>query len=218
MSTQKKFYAVRNGKQGSRLYDNWPLAQSMLCSRAAVKKFSKQADAEAWLFGLAAIADPKHVEVYTDGSKTATRCGIGVVFPAHPELNLAELMPHAPYTNQRAELWAAIRALQEVARKFPLEAEVVLYTDSMYTINCATIWRAAWERTAFRDGQILNQDLIKQLWTVADLLPHLQFQHVKGHAGNPHNERADVLSRDCGVLSPQRSTVCHQLRQSDNPL
>ncbi len=217
MSTQKKFYAVRAGKQGSRLYSDWPTAQSMLGSGAAVKKFSKQADAEVWLFGLDAIASKK-LEVYTDGSKTATHCGIGVVFPAHEQYNFAELMPHAPFTNQRAELWGAIRALQEIAKHFPLDADVVLYTDSMYTINCATIWRAAWERTNFRDNQILNQDLILQLWAARDSLPHATFQHVKGHAGNPHNEKADVLSRNCRVLPSGGSALRHQLRQSDNPL
>ncbi|MGH0174523.1 UNVERIFIED_CONTAM: hypothetical protein FKN15_075007 [Acipenser sinensis] len=78
------------------------------------------------------------VVVYTDGccsgnGKTkGARAGIGVYWgPDHP-MNVCDRLPGRP-TNQRAEIHAASRACEQ-AKSMNIK-KIVIYTDSMFTIN-----------------------------------------------------------------------------------
>lgn len=97
-------------------------------------------------------------------------------------------------TNNRMELTAAIRALE----KIPAGERVELFTDSSYLKNAFTNgWLAKWKANNWADAiqrGILNLDL----WRELDKLVanrSVQFKWVKGHAGNPLNERCDTLAR-----------------------
>jgi ribonuclease HI len=95
-------------------------------------------------------------------------------------------------TNNRMELLAAISALEALKRP----CEVVLYTDSKYVQNGISSWMAGWKRNGWRTSSkkpVKNQDL----WQRLDLAAgrhKVDWRWVKGHAGDPGNERADQLA------------------------
>jgi ribonuclease HI len=97
-------------------------------------------------------------------------------------------------TNNRMELLAAIRGLQALSKP----CHVTLVTDSVYVRDGITKWVHGWVRNGWRTASkkpVKNDDLWKELLNA--IKPHqIDWQWVKGHAGDPDNERADVLASD----------------------
>ncbi|MBU4214912.1 MAG: ribonuclease HI [Actinobacteria bacterium] len=95
-------------------------------------------------------------------------------------------------TNNRMELMAVIQALRALTRP----CRVVAHVDSRYVMNGVTSWIAGWKRNGWRTAAkkpVLNQDLWREL--DAELAQHeVTWEWVKGHAGDPGNERADTLA------------------------
>ena len=95
-------------------------------------------------------------------------------------------------TNNRMELMAAIQAL--AALKEP--CHVLLYTDSVYVKSGITTWIDNWRRRGWRTANrkpVKNKDL----WLLLDSEAErhdVSWRWVKGHAGDPGNERADELA------------------------
>ena len=99
----------------------------------------------------------------------------------------------AQTTNNRMELQAAIEGLTHLKRTVP----VVLYTDSTYVRNGITQWIKAWKRNGWKTkggSDVKNADLWKRLDTLSATLS-VDWRWVKGHAGDPGNERADALAQ-----------------------
>jgi ribonuclease HI len=96
-------------------------------------------------------------------------------------------------TNNRMELLAAISALEALTRPVPVQ----LYTDSKYVLDGITKWLPGWERNGWKTASkqpVKNVDLWQRL--VAAMAGHEVHWHwVKGHNGDPGNERADELAR-----------------------
>jgi ribonuclease HI len=143
------------------------------------------------------------LEVWTDGACShnqdakKARAGLGVYFGPGDSCNLSEPLPsNERQTNQRAELLAAIRAL-EVVLAYSLETRpICLYSDSQYVVKGVQEWLPNWKRKGWRNAKrkpVENQDLWKRLDA---LLPRIsiKWRHVKGHAGNPGNVAADALA------------------------
>lgn len=106
-------------------------------------------------------------------------------------------------TNQIAEITAAIEGL----RRTPEGAEVELVSDSQYVLKGLSEWRAGWERKGFRNAKgdtVANLGLWKQLFGLADGR-RVSVRWVRGHSGDPHNERADRLA--VAALQQARSKV-----------
>ncbi|XP_016347981.1 ribonuclease H1-like [Sinocyclocheilus anshuiensis] len=143
--------------------------------------------------------------VYTDGCCTANgragaRAGIGVYWGRDHPLNVAERLP-GRQTNQRAELQAACKALEQ-ARENNFK-KVVLYTDSKFTINGITSWVKTWKSNGWRlkgGGAIVNKDDFQKLDKLNAEL-EVVWMHIPGHAGYTGNEEADRLSRE-GAAKP----------------
>jgi len=100
-------------------------------------------------------------------------------------------------TNNRMELTAAIEALR--ALRGP--ARVDLYTDSTYLKQGVSQWLAAWKANGWkrRSGRRLLPVKNEDLWRELDHLVQrhdVVFHWVAGHAGDPENERCDLLARD----------------------
>lgn len=95
-------------------------------------------------------------------------------------------------TNNRMELLAAIEALRLLKRPCTVE----FHTDSEYLRRGITEWLANWKRNGWKTSArkpVKNADLWQRLEEVA--APHdIRWHWVKGHSGNPGNERADELA------------------------
>ena len=92
-------------------------------------------------------------------------------------------------TNNRMELLAVIVALEAHKRD---GVEVWVVSDSKYVIDSVVKgWVFNWEKKGFKGKK--NPDLWMRFLRV--YRKHkVQFDWVKGHAGNPMNERADQLA------------------------
>jgi ribonuclease HI len=95
-------------------------------------------------------------------------------------------------TNNRMELQAAIAALQSLGGPTRVE----LYTDSEYLKKGITDWLPAWIARGWRRSDrrpVLNAELWKELQALTSK-HQVQWRWVRGHSGDPHNERADRLA------------------------
>ena len=96
-------------------------------------------------------------------------------------------------TNNRMELLGPIEALQTLKKSY----FVILYSDSRYVVDAiqkgwAEKWRANnWMRN--KKERAVNPDLWRQLLTLC-AEHEIEFRWVRGHAGNPGNERCDQLA------------------------
>ena len=133
------------------------------------------------------------VEIHTDGACRGNPGpgGWGALLRANgteKELYGGE----AATTNNRMELMAAIRALEALKRP----SRVKLYTDSIYVMKGITTWIHSWKRRGWRTADkqpVKNEDLWRQL-DEARSKHEVEWHWVKGHAGQPENERADALA------------------------
>lgn len=135
------------------------------------------------------------VEIYTDGACSGNPGpgGWGVLLRSGEHVK--ELKGGAgETTNNRMELTAAIEALAALKRR----SRVTLHTDSNYVRQGITEWIHGWKRNNWKNAQkkpVKNADL----WRKLDALSqdhHVDWRWVKGHSGNPGNERADQLANE----------------------
>jgi ribonuclease HI len=96
-------------------------------------------------------------------------------------------------TNNRMELTAAISALEALKRPSAVE----LHTDSQYLRDGVTSWISNWKRNGWRTRDrkpVKNDDLWRRLDEATER-HEIDWRWVRGHAGDPMNERADELAR-----------------------
>lgn len=97
-------------------------------------------------------------------------------------------------TNQIGELCAVLEALRAHRGSEALTIE----TDSQYAINCSTKWVKGWKRNGWKNSQkkpVKNAPLIKAIDAeIAGREGPVTFVWVKGHNGNPGNEKVDDLA------------------------
>ncbi|MGZ5179822.1 MAG: ribonuclease HI [Ramlibacter sp.] len=97
-------------------------------------------------------------------------------------------------TNNRMELMAVIRALEALKRP----CAVALYLDSQYVLKGITEWLPGWKAKGWRTaGKTPVKNV--ELWQRLDALAHgggheIDWRWVRGHNGDPGNERADALA------------------------
>ena len=140
------------------------------------------------------MSDPVTVEIFTDGACSGNPGPGGWGTILRYKGREKELFGGEPETtNNRMELMAAIRGLEELKRP----CAVVLYTDSTYVQKGITEWLPGWKARGWKTADkkpVKNDDLWKRLET-ATQSHTVKWQWVKGHAGHPENERADQLAR-----------------------
>lgn len=122
-------------------------------------------------------------EIYCDGSclENPGFMGIGVFIPS---TDTAVSLPLGEGTNQQAELLALIHALDHA------EPGDVIFSDSRYALGMAGGWKAK-----------ANKDLVEQLRRQLAAHPGVSLKWVKGHAGNPPQERADQLANSAANVN-----------------
>ncbi|KAM4043195.1 ribonuclease H1-like isoform 1-T1 [Anomaloglossus baeobatrachus] len=141
----------------------------------------------------------RSADVYTDGcclnnGKSGAEGGIGVYWGPQNPLNVSERMEGRP-TNQRAELQAARRAVEQ-ARDNNI-TRLTLHTDSEYTVKGMTEWMPRWKENGWKTysgGDVANKAEFQKLDSLCDGID-VNWKHVPGHRGNEGNEVADYLAR-----------------------
>jgi ribonuclease HI len=136
------------------------------------------------------MPDNFEVTVYTDGAASGNPGpgGYGVILMSNGhQKELSGGFAHT--TNNRMELMAVIVALEALKYDW---CRVQVFTDSSYIVNAVEQgWLARWEHTAFAKKK--NADLWLRFLKVYRK-HHVRFYWLKGHAGNPLNERCDQLA------------------------
>lgn len=135
----------------------------------------------------------KKVTLYTDGACSGNPgpggWGAILLYNGHErELSGGE----RETTNNRMEMMAVIEGLQALKGA----CEVAIYTDSTYVMKGMTEWLPGWKAKGWKNAAkkpVKNQDL----WQMLDkeVQRHrVKWNWVKGHNGDPLNERADALA------------------------
>lgn len=94
-------------------------------------------------------------------------------------------------TNNRMELVAILMALREV----PDGARVTVYSDSQYCVFGLTKWSDSWKRRAWSKKGVPMPN--RELWLLLEEQKSrvdARFEWIRGHSGDPGNERADELA------------------------
>lgn len=134
------------------------------------------------------------VEIWTDGACSGNPgpggWGAILTYPgAEKELSGAD----PATTNNRMELMAAIAALEALSRP----CTVILHTDSQYVRNGISEWIHGWKKRGWLTADkkpVANADLWQRL-DAARARHTVDWRWVRGHSGDPMNERADALAR-----------------------
>jgi ribonuclease HI len=135
------------------------------------------------------------IEIYTDGACKGNPGpgGWGVLLKAggtEKELFGGEMAT----TNNRMELMAVIQALSALKRP----CEVTLFLDSQYVLKGITEWLPGWKAKGWRTASkqpVKNVELWQQLDALVQQGGHrIDWRWVRGHNGDPGNERADALA------------------------
>lgn len=143
-------------------------------------------------------------KIFVDGSnsnqaktvdkKYLRKGGIGIY---HPDsgTKISEKFPFKNSTNNKAELWVCIRALQWVKsitnKKNKNNIGIILFSDSSYVIDSMTKWLPGWKKRGWKksDGNdVLNKEFITQLDELLHYFPKTKFMKVKAHKRKPKNE------------------------------
>ena len=137
----------------------------------------------------------QHVVIYTDGACKGNPGpgGWGAMLTSGETLK--ELFGgELGTTNNRMEMTAVIEALAVLKRP----CRVTLYLDSEYVRKGITEWISGWKARGWRTAAkqpVKNVDLWQKLDALVSSGGHtIEWRWVKGHGGDPGNERADALA------------------------
>lgn len=131
-----------------------------------------------------------NVEIYTDGSSSPKRgdSGWAWIIAVDGVIRYSDHGGSREGTNNTAELMAAIQGLAALEKVFNAlvgpGSTVTLVSDSRYVLGMAT----------GRHAPLVNLDLISRLRGLYDRLC-TDARWVRGHSGNPYNERCDSLAK-----------------------
>ena len=137
-----------------------------------------------------------HINVFVDGSSYNNgyeNCvaGYGIYFPENNSLNEAIQLTCENVSNNVAEIYACIKAIEKINNVFKEELGVIyIYCDSEYTINSITKWGPTWEKKGWVKADkkpIKNLELIKKLYGYYHTQT-IKFIHVRSHQKKPENE------------------------------
>lgn len=143
------------------------------------------------------------IEVYTDGSYRPSESmgGWGIVVIENGVLTNLFRGWEENTTNNRMELKAILDAkkLYGIDINDDRDDEVVIYSDSAYSVRTLTGWAESWQKNGWvkSDGETpKNLDLIQEYFAIPTWV---ELRHVKGHAGNKWNEMADKLATGTSI-------------------
>lgn len=134
--------------------------------------------------------------IYTDGACKGNPGpgGWGAILRSTGHVEKELFGGEALTTNNRMEMTAVIEALGALKRP----CQVDLFVDSKYVLQGITEWLPSWKARGWKTAAkqpVKNVDLWQKLDTLVNTAGHtIEWVWVKGHAGDPGNERADALA------------------------
>ena len=140
------------------------------------------------------MSDLRHVTIYTDGACIGNPGpgGYGVVL-LYGDHRRELSGGYRKTTNNRMEILAAISGLDALKER----SRVTIYSDSQYLVKAIEQgWARRWRSNGWRRGKkakALNPDLWDRLLGLCEY-HDVEFAWVRGHSGNPENERCDQLA------------------------
>ncbi len=210
---KQKFYAIARGYETG-IYTSWPEAKNLIdgYKGAMYKSFYSREEAEAWLENpgyspkgkkpIGGVSQsPKifskkdGIIIFSDGG-SINNPGPGgygaIIIKNGEEIELSR--GYSLTTNNRMELMGVIAALESIKGS---KEKVRVYTDSRYVVDAMTKgWIKNWQRNGWLKSDktpVLNRDLWEKLVKLTAEFD-IEFNWVKGHAGNHYNERCDSLA------------------------
>lgn len=165
------------------------------------------------------------IRVFTDGAcssngRESAKASYAYYFPDHKDFSKADRVPASQtQTNNRGELMAISEAVKTMIEKFPAEEiDVQIYTDSMYSKNCLTIWLPGfiernWKTSGYKGSgtnDVKNRDLIEETTKLLPKFKSYTISYVAAHTGKDDelskcNEIVDRMA--VTVLNPEIATV-----------
>jgi ribonuclease HI len=136
------------------------------------------------------------ITIYTDGACKGNPGpgGWGVILRSAGQVEKELFGGEALTTNNRMEMTAVIEALSALKRP----CDIALYVDSKYVLQGITEWLPGWKAKGWKTAAkqpVKNVDLWQKLDALVNTGGHtIDWCWVKGHAGDPGNERADALA------------------------
>tara|TARA_B100001121_G_C18572558_1_gene565718 strand:+ start:384 stop:854 length:471 start_codon:yes stop_codon:yes gene_type:complete len=106
-------------------------------------------------------------------------------------------------TNNKMELMAAIAALEILERT----SAITIFTDSKYVMNGIQTWLSSWKKNNWKTSSnktVKNKELWKRLEALCQQ-HEVDWNWVKGHAGDIGNERVDELARR--AMEPYKKNI-----------
>ena len=140
------------------------------------------------------------IKIYTDGSclKNPGNGGWAAIINIDNEIkNISGSVKNT--TNNKMELMAPIKALQEVKGQQQIE----IYTDSQYVKLGITDWIHKWIKNDWQTSKgepVKNKELWMQLYKLTKSY-EIKWIWVKAHAGNTLNEEVDLLAKEAAELN-----------------
>lgn len=161
------------------------------------------------------------MRIYTDGAcsnngKSNAKAGYAVWFPDHRNLSMSERLPDTePQTNNRAELMSICKAVQIAEDAGYIDENLVIYSDSHYSIDCLTKYLPTWVANGWKtkDGNaVKNQDIIKEISHRLSRFKSHRFVHVRAHTGNQ-----DEISINNDIVDRMAQKTINDTVQIDTP-
>ena len=142
-----------------------------------------------------------NLDIFTDGSCMKTSkgilCGYGVHYVNNNINNkikfndISRIFRKKPLTNQRTELYAIYKGIKRVYKKNK-KINLIIYSDSEYSIKSLTLWIKKWKINNWitsNNKPVLNQDIIKKIdKLINNYEGDIKFIHVKAHTDNQNYE------------------------------
>lgn len=146
------------------------------------------------------------MRVFTDGAcssngRPGAKAGFAVWFPEHKSMSASMKVPSdQAQTNQRAELSGIHQATLILEENGFHDEDIVIYTDSDYSINCLTKWITGWVSRGWKTsagGDVLHRDLIENTSKRLAKFKSYRFIHVRSHTGGEDDlsKNNDVVDR-----------------------
>ncbi len=145
------------------------------------------------------------ITIFTDGSSRGNpgAGGWGAIV-IHGD-DVQELGGHVSHTtNNRMELTAVIQALQFVSKLQTPNSKLTINTDSSYVLKGTTAWVHGWKKNNWKtksNDDVLNKDVWELLLMVSEE-KKISWNLLKGHSGNPGNERCDEIATGYADTTP----------------